>query len=126
MRKESLKRRKENKLSPSYETEPCKVTACHGDQVVLKSPHGVEYKRDLQHVKPLVTPDVESSTEEEREPTDETPIPEPADHPPEGQVPQEATVTPRRSGRVSRPPRRLDDYVLYLAFEELFRKKKRP
>ena len=67
-----LERRKENKLSPSYEAEPYKVTACHGDQVVLKPPHGVEYKRNLQHVKPLVTPDVESSTEQDPDPADET------------------------------------------------------
>ena len=62
-----LERRKDNKLSPSYETEPYKVMACHGDQVVLKSPHGIEFKRNLQHVKPLVTPDVESSAEQEPE-----------------------------------------------------------
>ena len=59
-----------------------------------------------------MTPDVESSTEQEPEPTEETLIPEPVDRPPEGQVPQEAAVTPGNSGRVSRPPRRLDYYVL--------------
>ena len=99
-------------MSPSYETEPYKVTECRGDQVILKSPHGVEYRRNLQHVKPLVTPDIKSSTEQEPDPTEESLIPEPVDRPPEGKVPQEAAVTPRRSGRVSRPPRRLDDYVL--------------
>lgn len=40
-----LERRKENKLSPSYETKPYKVTECRGDRVVLKSPHEVEYRR---------------------------------------------------------------------------------
>ena len=60
-----------------------------------------------------MTRDVESSTEQGPEPTAETLVPEPADHPPEGQVPQEATVTPCRLGRVSRPPRCIDDYVLY-------------
>ena len=42
-----LERKRENKLSPSYESQPYEVTTCYEDQVVLKSPQGVEYKRNL-------------------------------------------------------------------------------
>ena len=46
-----LEQRRENKLSPVYEKEP------YWDQVVLKSPHGVQYKRNLQHIKPFHVPE---------------------------------------------------------------------
>ena len=36
-----LEKKKENKLSPSYE-EPYEVTSCYGDQVLLRSPQGVQ------------------------------------------------------------------------------------
>jgi len=36
-----LEKRKENKLSAPYESEPYIVTRCHGDQVILQSPQGV-------------------------------------------------------------------------------------
>ena len=42
-----LEKRKENKLSLRYEKEPYQVTARHGDQVQLKSPQGVQYKRNI-------------------------------------------------------------------------------
>ena len=61
-----LERKRENKLSPLYESQPYEVAARYGDQVVLKSPQGVEYKRDLQHIKCVVTEpaaDAECSTE---------------------------------------------------------------
>ena len=54
-----LEKRKENKLSPRYEKETYQVTARHGDQVQLKSPQGVQYKRNIQHVKQFVTPATE-------------------------------------------------------------------
>ena len=56
----SLEKRKEHKLSQHYEEEPYQVTARYGDQVQLKSPQGVEYKRNIQHVKQFVTPVIES------------------------------------------------------------------
>ena len=36
-----LEKRKENKLSTPYESEPYIVTCHHGDQVILQSPQGV-------------------------------------------------------------------------------------
>ena len=45
-----LEKRKENKLSPHYEKEPYQVIAFYGDQVQLKSPHGVYYKRNIHHI----------------------------------------------------------------------------
>lgn len=49
-----LEKRKENKLSPCYEKEPYEVMSRYGDQVVLRSPQRVQYKRNLQHIKPLI------------------------------------------------------------------------
>ena len=57
-----LERRKKNKLSVSYETEPYIVTCRHGDQVVMQSPKGVEVKRNFQDVKSLAIPDSDCST----------------------------------------------------------------
>ena len=52
-----LEQRRGNKLSPMYEKEPHGVLAQYGDQVVLKSPHGVQHKRNLQHIKPFNVPE---------------------------------------------------------------------
>ena len=67
-------------------------------------------------MKPLLTdPDTEGSTESKPNTPGHAPIPEPVEPPVEEKEPPEETVvsTPRRSGRVSRPPRALADYVLY-------------
>ena len=102
-----LGKRRENKFSLSYESQPYKVTARYGGQVVLKSPQGVKYKRNLQHVKPLLTDsDMEGSTESEPNTPGHAPIPESVEPPVEEKEPPEGTVmsTPRPSGRVSHPP----------------------
>ncbi len=52
-----LEKKKENKLSYCYEKEPYEVMSCYGDQVILRSPQGVQYKRNLQHIKPFNMPD---------------------------------------------------------------------
>ena len=49
-----LEQKRENKLSSSYEREPYEVMARYGDQVVLQSPQGVQYRRNLQHIKPFL------------------------------------------------------------------------
>ena len=70
-----------------YESQPYKVTAHDGDQVVLKSPQGVEYKRNLQHMKPLPTdPDTEGSTESKPNTPAHVPIPESVEPPVEVHV----------------------------------------
>ncbi|KAL9969823.1 hypothetical protein ACROYT_G022089 [Oculina patagonica] len=71
-----LEKRKENKLSQNYEKEPYQVTARYGDQVQLKTPQGVEYKRNIQHVKRFVTPAIESAKREQMCGQEPTPSPE--------------------------------------------------
>lgn len=44
-----LKKKKENKLSPSYEKAPWQVMSRYGDQVVLQSPQRVQCEQNLQH-----------------------------------------------------------------------------
>ena len=51
-----LEKKKENK-TPCYENEPYEVMSRYGDQVVLWSPQGVQYQRNLQHIKPFNIPD---------------------------------------------------------------------
>ena len=51
-----LEKRKEPKLSTSYEKEPYKVIERHGDQIKLKLSQGAVYKRNIQHLKRFVDP----------------------------------------------------------------------
>ena len=115
-----LEKKKENKLSPCYEKEPYQVISRYGDQMVLRSPEGVQYKRNLQHIKPFNMPDPKEQ---------ETPLqnaePKPFETPSmaKDQIPMaespledEPSAVPtavRRSGRVTNRPKALSDYVLY-------------
>ena len=109
------------KLSSHYEKEPYQVTARCGDRVQLKSPQGAEYRCNIQHVKRFVIPDREP---QEQQPAG--PVAVPSEHalgqettpsletgggasPADG--PNQEQLLPRRSGRVTRPPERLSDYV---------------
>ena len=91
------------------------VTRHHSDQVIMQSPQGVEVKRNLQHLKPLEIPESDYSTGDNPDQPDQLSSP---DHvAPNPQEPSETmesvpTATPRHSGRVSHPPRALEDYVL--------------
>ena len=54
-----LEQKRQNKLSSSYEKEPYEVMTRDGDQVVLKSSNGGEYRKNMQHIKPFNIPDHE-------------------------------------------------------------------
>ena len=54
-----LEQKRQNKLSSSYEKEPYGVMTRYGDQVVLRSSNGGEYRRNMQHIKPFNIPDHE-------------------------------------------------------------------
>ena len=134
-----LEQRRENKLSPVHEKERYEFLAQYGDQVVLKSPQGVQYKRNLQHIKPFNVPESQVtlhqkpgfSTEMSLPQVNPTPATAAADHrgakaseipfsaiteppPPEVPVPsaKEDPSPLRRSGRIPRLFRVLNDYVL--------------
>ena len=119
-----LEKRKETKLSTSYEKEPYKVIERHGDQIKLKSSQGAVYKRNIQYVKRFVDPATDPG-----EPGSSDPVVSGVPEQPSGQEivpnltveasatpvkeqsPVQAEPLPRRSGRVTRPPERLKDYV---------------
>ena len=118
-----LERMKENKLSPHYEKKPYQVTARHGAQVQLVSPQGVQYKRNIQHVKQFFTSATEPKGPSLAEPA-EVPCEQMCEQeltpslemgasawPVEDQSPIQQQLLPRRSGRVTRPPERFRDYV---------------
>ena len=52
-----LEQKRQNKLSSWYEKEPYEVMARYGDQVVLMSSNGGEYRRNMHHIKPFNIPD---------------------------------------------------------------------
>ena len=95
--------------------------------MVVQSPQGVQYKRNLQHVKPFLTADREDreSTLEAAEPTTETkstelppveedPVPMAESPPDVGPfVASPADKPLRRSGRIASRPKQLNVYVLY-------------
>ena len=54
-----LEHNRENKVSSSYEKEPYEVMTRYGDQVVLMSSNGGEYRRSMHHIKPSNIPDHE-------------------------------------------------------------------
>ena len=54
-----LEQKRQNKLSSSYEKEPYEVMTRYGDQVVLRSLYGGEYRRNMHHIKPFNIPDHE-------------------------------------------------------------------
>ena len=49
----------QNKVSSSYEKEPYEVMARYGDQVVLRSSNGEEYRRNMLQTKAFNIPDHE-------------------------------------------------------------------
>lgn len=51
-----MKKNKENKLSATYHSDPFKVVEKNGNSVVLESKEGVQYKRNVSHVKKFVNP----------------------------------------------------------------------
>ena len=115
-----LEKKKENKLSPSYEKEPYEVVSRYGDQVMLQSPQGVQYKRNLQHIKPFNMPE---QKEQETPLQDvEPPIVQPAAEKEQetslqGAEPRNTKPTDeqplRRSARITGRPKAQNDYVLY-------------
>ena len=144
-----LEQKRQNKLSSSYEKEPYEVMTRDGDQVVLKSSNGGEYRKNMQHIKPFNIPDHEraasqselgsaSATAASASATQVmapvtpiipvTPItaPAPAEIPRMSLPPAAVEIPPevpvsgaeqppplRRSGRATRRPKTLSDYVLY-------------
>ena len=54
-----LGQKRQNKLSSSFRKEPYEVMTRYVDQVVLRSPNGGEYRRNMQHFKPFNIPDHE-------------------------------------------------------------------
>ena len=120
-----LEKTKENKLSSCYEKEPYEVMSRYGDQVILRSPQGVQYKRNLQHIKPFNTPDLKeqgTSLQHAEPPTEpkttekpameENPVPTTESPPEPPAVVPTAEQPVRRSGRITSRPKALNDYVL--------------
>ena len=51
-----LEQKRRNNVSSSYEKEPYKVVTRYGDQVVLRSSNGGEYRTNMHHIKAFNIP----------------------------------------------------------------------
>lgn len=71
-----LQQKKQNKLTPAYEHVPYTVTRKHGNQVVIESRDGVQYKRNCSHVKKYVPPDITPRDDETDNDTESEYIPD--------------------------------------------------
>ena len=49
-----LKQKHENKLTPTFSTEPYRVMEKIGNSVTVESPSGVQYRRNTTHIKKLL------------------------------------------------------------------------
>ena len=87
-----LKQRKANKLSTTFEDGQYEVTAKSGSEVVVTSPEGVDYRRNVTEVKKYLKDDDHLETD--------TPV-------------VNEPVTSTRPTRETKVPEHLKDYVLY-------------
>ena len=102
-----LQQKKQDKLSTNYEPVPHEVTGRFGNQVVIKSPDGVEYKRNTSQMK--ILEEKEKETELEAEVPE---LPQEEEQTPKVTTEEEATSTQQRPKRERRLPAHLKDYVL--------------
>ena len=110
-----LEKKRENKLSQSYESQPYSVVDKNGDQVVIRSPQGVEYKRNVTHVKKMENQEPQALSSEQPPVANEEDRGESSVHEKNGSQasPTEGPVVHRRSGRIKQLPKSLlQDYVL--------------
>ena len=49
-----LKQRKQNKLTPTFESQPYTVVQKNGPELLIQSPAGVQYKRNVAHTKKYI------------------------------------------------------------------------
>ena len=61
-----LRRERENKLTPTFHSQPYEVKSKVGNSVLVQSPEGVEYQRNVTHVKKYQ--EREQSVMDQREP----------------------------------------------------------
>ena len=98
---------KQNKLSTTFSANPHTVVARHGSRVTVRSPEGVDYKRNVTQVKQLVLDPVPVQSQMvETHHTTSTSVPE------QSSVPESVSVQTDRPTRDKRLPERLKDYQL--------------
>ena len=56
-----MKQDKKNKLSTFFNPEPFRVLQKNGNSVLVEADTGVQYKRNITHLKKLITPDAEEN-----------------------------------------------------------------
>lgn len=107
-----VKQNKENKLSTTFANQPYQVVSKEGNSVVVESPEGVQYQRNVTHVKRYLSPSEQLQGGKGEEACEET----------RGAVQEEYESGPRpkevqqepppRPVRTRQMPKRFEDYVM--------------
>ena len=108
-----LKQNKENKLSTRFEPVPYQVVGKENNSVVVESPQGAQYRRNITHVKkyqtpPNLPPNKPEGSDQTIGSATETPHKEGAIKP----SPVKESLAVTRPTRVRSAPKRFDDFVL--------------
>ena len=105
-----LQQKRQDKLTSFYEPEPYKVVEKNGSQVLVESPAGDRYKRNVAHTKRFIREAMSNTTPTESEHVENKTDAQFAD----SQSDDAASNTPTRrsSTRVKRAPERLKDYIV--------------
>lgn len=104
-----LKQKPENKLTPTFSTEPYRVMEKIGNSVTVESPSGVQYRRNTTHVKKLLDNDnSETNNIPHSENSDDVTD---VDITNQTEVDKE-TLVPSRPSRVHKMPEKFKDFVV--------------
>ena len=98
-----LKQKKENKLSTTFESVPHNVSGRYGSEIVVTSPEGVNYRRNVTDVKKYLRE--AATTAAERQATGHYAI--------EGGVTRRVAKPSVRPTTERKPPEYLNDYEVY-------------
>lgn len=107
-----LQQPRQDKLTTKYESEPYQVAERSGNQLVIKSPEGVEYKRNTAHVRRYHAEESNNQRQADYTQLADFPVEEVLEKPNDDVQEQDSVLSPLRSKRVRQTPKYLDDYIL--------------
>ena len=108
-----MEKKKENKLSPAYESEPYKVEAQYGDQIHIRSPQGVAYKRNIHHLKRFNKPIQDTAVEQPKDVHAAEPVQTDGEAEPSDRSKEVTAASTRKSSREVKSPEWFKDFVMW-------------
>ena len=112
-----LQQKKHDKLKTAFEPEPCKVFEKLGSQVLIQSPAGVRYKRNVAHTKKYIREQTDQHIAEPTAPSAETLPGQTAknsdtEHTDKLGNPTQSPAV-RKSDRLRKPAEKFKDYIVW-------------